>query len=87
MNTPFLIYGVSDTFARDNREHLFSCGRTRMLLATMSLMRTHTPYMATLKGADMHYLIRPYQSAGKLPPGIPRELPRALRKQHATKPD
>jgi hypothetical protein len=43
--------------------------------------------MATLKGADMHYLIHPYPSAGKLPPGIPRELPRALRKQHATKPD
>ena len=41
MNTPFLIYGVSDTFARDNREHLFSCGRTRMLLATMSLMHAH----------------------------------------------
>ena len=89
MNTPFLIYGVSDTFARDSREHLFSCGRTRMLLATMSLMHTHThtPYMATLKGAGMHYLIHPYPLAGELPPGIPRELPRAVRKQHATKPE
>ena len=35
---PCFIFGVSNTFAQDSREHLLSCGRIRMLLAMMSFM-------------------------------------------------